>query len=218
MSRARVLPASVSAISASQSPKPHPDAAPPRRGDGAAVIRLASERSAGVGCLPHCTVATPTLTLSDGRGRENVGLLRSGQARGSEMIVLRPGWLSSSFSSPPCRRATAEARLSPKPDPGCDRLCSRRTKRSTARVRSPAGMPPPPSATVSRIRSPSPNARITIAASLPLGSPPAAVPYFMALSTRLASAWLMSSRLPCTSAGCGASTWSRIPLSSASGS
>ena len=42
--------------------------------------------------------------------------------------------------------------------------------------------------------------------------------YLMALSTRLASAWLTSSRLPRTGAAAGASTRSTRPLSSASGS
>ena len=40
----------------------------------------------------------------------------------------------------------------------------------------------------------------------------------MALSTRLASAWLTSSRLPLTGAGASASTFSASPFSSASGS
>ena len=48
----------------------------------------------------------------------------------------QPRPLSSSRNSPPCRRATAEARLSPSPEPGSERLCSSRTKRSTACSRS----------------------------------------------------------------------------------
>src|SRR5208282_2437707 len=42
--------------------------------------------------------------------------------------------------------------------------------------------------------------------------------YLIALSTRFASAWLTSSRLPRTGAGAGASTVSASPFSSASGS
>src|ERR1700716_1600152 len=118
-------------------------------------------------------------------------------ARGSEMTVLRPGWLSSSLSSPPWRRATAEARLRPNPEPGFERLCSSRTKRSTARPRSASGMPWAPSATASRIRSPSPTALTTISAAAPFAPPaPSGAPYLMALSTRLASARLMRSRFP----------------------
>src|SRR5258708_1279656 len=64
-------------------------------------------------------------------------------ARGSEITVLRPGWLSSSLSSPPWRRATAEARPSPSPQPGCERPFSRPTKPPT---------PPPPSQPRTRLR------------------------------------------------------------------
>ena len=78
----------------------------------------------------------------DGHGRSGAG--RDGRVAGavlqlrlgSTSIALRPGALSSSSSSPRCRRATAAARLRPSPAPGSVRLCSSRTKRSTTRLRS----------------------------------------------------------------------------------
>ena len=55
---------------------------------------------------------------------------------GNRRVARNPGWPSPSRSSPPCRVATAAARLKPKPDPGRVRLASRRTNRSTAQIRS----------------------------------------------------------------------------------
>ena len=57
---------------------------------------------------------------------------RRGEATsGSSSIARRPGTLSSSRSTPPCRRATAAARLRPRPNPGRERALSSRTKRSS---------------------------------------------------------------------------------------
>src|SRR5664280_746721 len=151
-------------------------------------------------------------------GRPLHPTLCTGPPRGKAMTLLSPGWLSASVNSPPCSRATAEARLRPSPEPGCERLCSRRTKRSTTRARSASGMPGPLSATVSRIRSPSLSARTTISGVAPLLARSRGSVYLMALSTRLASAWLTSSRLPLTLAGASASTLSAMPFCSASGS
>ncbi len=50
--------------------------------------------------------------------------------RRNQRTLASPGHCRSSVSSPPCRRATADAGLEPRPEPGCDRLCSSRTKRS----------------------------------------------------------------------------------------
>src|SRR4029078_1348169 len=112
----------------------------------------------------------------------------TGPRRGNAMILFRPGLLSANTSSPPCKRATAAARLSPSPEPGCERLCSSRTKRSTTRSRSLSGIPGPQSVTVRRIRSPSVSARTTISAATPFTVPSVAPAYLIELSTRLASA------------------------------
>ena len=116
----------------------------------------------------------------------------------------------------------------------CDRRCEaeaetqtragqdlrlRRTNRSTTRARSASGMPGPRSATVRTTRSPVRRAPTTISAGGFSPEPSAAGrAYLIALSTRLASAWLSSSRLPFSVAGSGASARSARPFSSASGS
>src|SRR3974390_412405 len=74
--------------------------------------------------------------------------LCTGPPRGKAMTLLRPGLLSCSDNSPPWRRATAEARLKPSPEPGWPRLCSSRTKRSIAREPPATGKTCPPSARV----------------------------------------------------------------------
>ena len=107
---------------------------------------------------------------------------------------------------PPRRRGSAPGR-----SPAAERLCSSRTKRSTARPRSASAIPGPPSATVSRIRSPSPCARHHDLGRRAVAPSRRGAAYLMALSTRLASAWLTSSRLPCTVAAAGASTLSVSP-------
>ena len=88
---------------------------------------------------------------------------------------------------------TALARLRPRPEPGCDRLCSSRTKRSVTRSRS--------ARRECRDRCRRPRARSRRhrpssgdATTAGARSPPAA--YLIALSTTLDSAWPISSRLP----------------------
>src|SRR5512144_2305574 len=112
----------------------------------------------------------------------------TGPRRGKAMMLFSPGLFSANTSSPPCKRATAAARLKPSPEPGCERLCSSRTKRSTTRSRSFSGIPGPQSVTVRRIRSPSVTARTTISAATPFPVPSVAPAYLIELSTRLASA------------------------------
>src|SRR5262245_5896435 len=68
---------------------------------------------------------------------------------GKTSVATRPGWASPNLSSPPCNIATADAKLSPRPEPGSVRLASRRTNRSTACLRSPSGIPGPWSVTLS---------------------------------------------------------------------
>src|SRR6185369_16859528 len=115
----------------------------------------------------------------------------TGPRRGKAMMLFRPGLLSANTSSPPCKRATAAARLKPSPEPGCDRLCSSRTKRSTTRCRSLSGIPGPQSVTVRKTRSPSVSARTTTSPATPFTVASVAPAYLIELSTRLASAWLM---------------------------
>src|ERR1035441_1848787 len=228
-----------------------------RRGGDAFGQRCTARRHA----LSACGRLTRNLLANDSLfGRPLHPTLCTGPPRGKAMTLLSPGWLSASVNSPPCSRATAEARLRPSPEPGCERLCSRRTKRSTTggwpasvksppcgrpaaearlrpspepgcerlcsrrtkrsttRARSASGMPGPLSATVSRIRSPSLSARTTISGVAPFATRSCGSAYLMALSTRLASAWLTSSRLPLTLAGASASILSAMPFCLASGS
>ncbi len=200
---------------------------------GAVTMRAASVTSPAFGGGP----ATPDLARSRLLGFLRKAFLRkaflrtgfflagrlihaicTGPPRGKAMMLLSPGSLSASVSSPPCSRATADARLRPSPEPGFERLCSSRTKRSTTRARSASGMPGPLSATVSIMRSPSLSARTTISGAAPFTACELGSVYLMALSTRLASAWLTSSRLARTGAGASASTLSVMPFCSASGS
>ena len=71
---------------------------------------------------------------------------------GKLMTTDKPGLPGSRSSRPSWNFMTALARLRPRPEPGCERLFSSRTKRSVARARSASsGMPGPLSATASLI-------------------------------------------------------------------
>ena len=111
----------------------------------------------------------------------------------------RPGALSSRRIEPPCRRATAATRLRPRPLPGCERLFSRRTKRCSARSRSCGGDAGPAIGDGDldrcRRRGPCDDGDRCGRASPSAARRAASAEYLMALSTRLATAWLTSSRL-----------------------
>ena len=62
-----------------------------------------------------------------------------GTVMGNETTTRRPGALSSMRKAPWCRRATAAASDSPRPEPGREREFSSRTKRSMTRARSSLG-------------------------------------------------------------------------------
>ena len=128
--------------------------------------------------------------------RRRRGLYAAGPA--SSSTARRPGALSSRRIAPPCRRATAATRLSPRPVPGRERLFSRRTKRRSARSRSCGATPGPRSATAISTVSPTRASEMAMPPRRrrrrwrPAAS---ATEYLMALSTRLAMAWLTSWRL-----------------------
>ena len=137
---------------------------------------------------------------------------------GNTIETIRPGSAAASSRRPPWNFMTALARLKPRPEPGCERLCSSRTKRSVARWRSASsGMPGPLSATDKRI---SPDARDSATRTRGFASAPgeSLAEYLMALSTMLDSAWPISSRLPVTTKLPATSASSFTPSSSAAGS
>ena len=119
---------------------------------------------------------------------------------------IRPGWASPSRRSPPCSVATAEARLNPRPEPGWVRLASSRTNRSTACLRSASGNAGPMVGDAEQhLIAVAPRLdqdRILVACRMPTAPAPSGcadgtgLPYLIAFSTRLASAWLINSRLP----------------------
>ena len=125
-------------------------------------------------------------------------------ARGCANVATRPGCASASLSSPPCSVATADARLRPRPEPGRVRLASSRTNRSTACLRSAfrnAGAAVGDAEQHGIALAPGLDQDLP-AVSAPSGcADGAGLPYLIAFSTRLASAWLINSRLPCSGAG-----------------
>ena len=108
---------------------------------GQGVFPPAGPRTRGA---PRCARSAARATNS---ARERLAAARiphvaaPANGGGKDKVARKPGWLSSSFNEPPCRRMTALARLKPRPKPGRVLLPSSRTKRSSTRSRSPPECP-----------------------------------------------------------------------------
>jgi carboxypeptidase C (cathepsin A) len=132
-------------------------------------------------------------------------------ATGSTICALRPGWLSSNCSTPPCSLATASTMLSPRPTPGVPRLESPRKKRSVALGLSASAIPGPSSATAI---STAPSARRPTRTLMA----PRSETHFRELSMRLLTACASSTGSPATAASPADWNEKTTPFCSATGS
>ena len=155
----------------------------------AARPRAGRQAEASSGDMRPRLAEAPARVQAGRRGCSGRPCRRAAQSTAS------PGALSSSRSVPPCSRATAAARLRPRPKPGA-------SARSPAARSAPARARDPPRECRGRGRRrdhrPGRPRRAALDRDRLGGAPSADAPYFSALSTRLASAWPISSRLPCT--------------------
>ena len=164
-----------------------------RKGAGwcAGAAKAAGPRlsSGGTSLMPPCPAA-------EEQAAAGAGSRRTGAA-GRRITTRRPGSLSSIRKLPLWRRATAAASERPRPEPGREPAFSSRTNRSSTRRRSLSAIPGPRSATMNSILPPlrrAESSTVPVAScagdcSWPRPAPAASgLPYFNALSTRLATA------------------------------
>ena len=178
-----------------------------RQAAASSASAAAAARSGERRARPRCGRAASSAAASTDRLRA-VGVAGCRGLLGHRWLALRRETSSSpsgrdrrpaSSRRPPWNFMTALARLSPRPEPGCERLFSSRTKRSVARCA--VGR-------VGNARAVVGNRQADLAAArlerhrrhrrLARRNP---AEYLMALSTMLDSAWPISSRLPLTGEG-----------------